>query len=109
MFRAEFWRLNIRLHNSKISKWLADKRVLSSAALQHQINLKQLISPDGSIMSGIAKMTLSVFLAYSIFYLYGGSWTRGGWKRENIMFFRGWQCHSNAAVPQSAFTDVIIR
>lgn len=32
-------------------------------------------------------MTLSVFLAYSIFYLYGGSWARGGWKRENIVFF----------------------
>lgn len=32
-------------------------------------------------------MTLSVFLAYSIFYLYGGSWVRGGWKRENIVFF----------------------
>jgi hypothetical protein len=38
-------------------------------------------------MSGIAKMTLPVFLAYSIFYLYGGSWARGGWKRENIVFF----------------------
>lgn len=32
-------------------------------------------------------MTLSVFLAYSIFYLYGGSWARVGWKRENIVFF----------------------
>lgn len=38
-------------------------------------------------MSGIGKMTLSVFLAYSIFYLYGGSWARGQWKRENIVFF----------------------
>lgn len=32
-------------------------------------------------------MTLSVFLAYSIYYLYGGSWARGRWKRENIVFF----------------------
>lgn len=38
-------------------------------------------------MSGLAKMTLPVFLAYSIFYLYGGSWVKRGWKRENIVFF----------------------
>lgn len=86
-FHPDFLGLNIRLDDVKISKWWTDRRVLSSTALERQINLKQLISSDGSTMSGIAKMTLSVFLAYSIFYLYGGSWAKGGWKRENIVFF----------------------
>lgn len=82
-------------------KWWADKRVLSSAALEHQINLKQLISPTGSTMSGIAKMTLSVFLAYSMYYLYGGSWARRGWKRENIVFFA-----NGNAIPMRPFLQV---
>lgn len=52
-------------------------------------------------MSGIAKMTLSVFLAYSIFYLYGGSWATGGWKRENIVFFA-----DGNAIPMRPFLKV---
>lgn len=46
-------------------------------------------------------MTLSVFLAYSIFYLYGGSWAREGWKRENIVFFA-----DGNAIPMRPFLKV---
>lgn len=52
-------------------------------------------------MSGIAKMTLSVFLAYSMYYLYGGSWARRGWKRENIVFFA-----DGNAIPMRPFLKV---
>lgn len=49
----------------------------------------------------MAKMTLSVILAYSMFYLYGGSWAKGTWKRENIVFFA-----DGNAIPMRPFLKV---
>lgn len=61
-----------------------------------------MISYQGSIMPGIAKMTLSVMLAYSLFYLYGGPWSQGRWKRDHIIFF----IDDNNKIPMRPFLKV---
>lgn len=86
-FRPQHWRLNVQLLGSKLAgHWVDETRSLPVKSLQHQVDLK-VMSRQGLTMPGIAKMTLSVILAYSLFYLYGGPWSRGRWKRDHIVFF----------------------
>lgn len=86
--RPQHWRLNIQLRQSKLARWWPDQpRTYLSESLQTQVDLKTLVAGQYCKLWGISKMTLSVMLAYSLYYLYGGSWTRGQWKRENIVFF----------------------
>lgn len=53
-------------------------------------------------MPGIAKMTLSVVLAYSLCYLYGGQSSRERWKRDHIVFF----IDDNNKIPMRPFLKV---
>lgn len=53
-------------------------------------------------MTGVAKLTLSVILAYSLFYLYGESWSKVRWKRDHIIFF----IDDNNKIPMRAFLKV---
>lgn len=53
-------------------------------------------------MQGMAKMTLSVFLAYSLFYLYGSPWQEGRWDREHVIFF----IDDNNKIPMRPFLKV---
>lgn len=88
LLRPQHWRLNVELRAAKLNRWWQDQpRTYLSESLQTQIDLKALVSGQSSTLLGISKMTLSVMLAYSLYYLYRGPWAEGRWKRENIVFF----------------------
>jgi hypothetical protein len=64
-----------------------DERTHMEVSLQQQVNLKALLASQDKDWTELAKMTLAVILAYSLFYLYGGPWAKERWSRTNIFFF----------------------
>lgn len=54
---------------------------------QQQRTLKALLENSGSEWNEFIKLVLAVVVAYSLFYLYDGSWANGRWGRDNIIFF----------------------
>jgi hypothetical protein len=87
--RSDFWRLNIVLDpaGAGIQSHNPVERTYKQVSLQQQVNLKNLLASPDKDWTEMAKMTLAVILAYSLFYLYGGSWARERWSRTNIVFF----------------------
>ena len=72
------------IHSHKIGS-----RTHNDASLRQQIDLKTLLASPDKDWTEMTKITLAVILAYSLFYLYGGSWVSERWSQTNILFFGG--------------------
>lgn len=83
------------------SSGIADERTIKQDSLREEVNLKAMLASPQKRWPETAKWALAVILAWSLHHLYGGPWARGGWSRENIVFFR-----SGSRLPLRPFLGV---
>lgn len=62
-------------------------RVFEPKTVATQVSLKALLETAVQDWNPQTRLSLSLILAYSLFYLYSGSWVKGRWSRHNIVFF----------------------
>jgi hypothetical protein len=100
---ADLLRLNFILSKGVLrpSSNVADERTIKQDSLREEVNLKAMLASPQKQWPETAKWALAVILAWSLHHLYGGSWARGGWSRENIVFFR-----SGSRIPLRPFLGV---
>ncbi|KAG8158650.1 hypothetical protein KVR01_011772 [Diaporthe batatas] len=100
---ADLLRLNFILNRGVLhtSSNAADERTIRQDSLREEVNLKDILASPQKRWPETAKWALAVILAWSLHHLYGGSWTRGGWSRENILFFR-----SGGRIPLRPFLGI---
>lgn len=78
-------RWHAELRGQQISRYWSDTRAIHPDCLKREIHLTEVLErPE---MGGVLGMTLSVFLAHSLFYLLDEEWSPLVWSRENITFF----------------------
>lgn len=100
---ADLLRLNFILNQGVLhpSSNIADERTIKQDSLREEVNLKAILASPQKRWPETAKWALAVILAWSLHHLYGGPWVRGGWSRENIVFFR-----SGSRIPLRPFLGV---
>lgn len=100
---ADLLRLNFILNRGVLhpSSSIADERTIKQDSLLEEVNLKAILASPEKRWPETAKWALAVILAWSLHHLYGGPWVRGGWSRENIVFFR-----SGSRIPLRPFLGV---
>lgn len=100
---ADLLRLNLTLNRGVLhpSSNIADERTIKQDSLREEVNLKAILASPQKTWPETAKWALAVILAWSLHHLYGGAWVRGGWSRENIVFFR-----SGSRIPLRPFLGV---
>lgn len=100
---ADLLRLNFILNKGVLhpSSNIADERTIKQDSLREEIKLKAILASPEKRWPETIKWALAVILAWSLHHLYGGPWVRGGWSRENIVFFR-----SGSRIPLRPFLGV---
>jgi hypothetical protein len=86
---CRFYRLDLDLYHDmlKNSSIAPEDRIFMPENLQSEISLGSLLSFEEKSWDLETKLGLSVLLAYTVLYFYGGSQFQEAWRRENILFF----------------------
>ncbi|KAK4224121.1 hypothetical protein QBC38DRAFT_26708 [Podospora fimiseda] len=84
--RPSKWCFNLELQGSRLTRfWLDPRKRNMPEHTRDQITLRALVSNQRHSLSLSSKMSLSLMLAYSLFYLYSEPWLERIWDRDHIL------------------------